>query len=173
MYAIAKTDIMADTKNNDQQKVKELIEEIRINTFITKDASGKLTGRPMGTSKVEDDGSLWFFTNEYSGKTNDISHNSEVFLTYASPSKNSYVTIDGIASLSDDKAKMEELWNPSMKAWFPEGLDDPKIQLIKVDPTKAEYWDGNSSKIVLAFNMLKAVVTGKEYNAGEHGKVDL
>lgn len=160
--------------HNDQfEKIKELINDVRINMFITKDQSGKLTGRPMGTIKVEDDGTLWFFTNEYSSKTDDISHNSEVYLSYSSPSKNSYVTIDGTAVLSDDREKMKELWNPSMKAWFPDGLDDPKIQLIKVTPVEGEYWDNTSSKIVLAFQMLKAAVTGKEFSEGEHGKVAL
>jgi len=164
---------MQHSQNDQLEKIKELIEDVRINMFITKDQNGKLTGRPMGSVKVEEDCTLWFFTNEYSSKTDDISHNNEVFLAYNSPSKNSYVTIDGIAELSDDKEKIKELWNPSMKAWFPEGLDDPKIQLIKVTPVSGEYWDNTSSKIVLAFNMLKAAITGKEYSEGEHGKVNL
>ncbi|MCP9750081.1 pyridoxamine 5'-phosphate oxidase family protein [Ferruginibacter sp. HRS2-29] len=164
---------MQPSQNDQLEKIKDLINDVRINMFITKDENGRLTGRPMGTIKVEEDGTLWFFTNEFSSKTDDISHNNEVFLSYSSPSKNSYVCIDGIARLSDDREKIKELWNPTMKAWFPEGLDDPKIQLIEVTPVSGEYWDGTSSKIVLAFNMLKAAVTGKEYSEGEHGKVNL
>ncbi len=156
-----------------QAKIKELIEDIRINTFITKEAGGKLQGRPMSTVEVDHEGCLWFFTNEYTGKTKDISHNKEVYLTYASPSTNSYVVIDGTAALNDDAEKIKELWNPSLKAWFPEGLDDPKIQLIKVIPIHAEYWDGTSSKVVLAYQKLKAVITGKEFNDGEHSEVNL
>lgn len=155
-----------------QAKIKELIEDICVNTFITKDAGGKLQGRPMSTVEVDQDGCIWFFTNEYTGKTNDISHNKEVYLTYASPSKNSYVVIDGTAELNDDANKIKELWNPSLKAWFPEGLDDPKIQLIKVLPAHAEYWDGTSSKVVHAYQMLKAVITGKEFDDGDHGEVN-
>jgi general stress protein 26 len=42
---------------------------------------------------------------------------------------------------------MKELWNPIMKAWFPEGLHDPKILLVKAEPEEVEYWDNSSSKI--------------------------
>lgn len=164
---------MERTQNEQFEKIKKLIEDIRINIFITKDQQGKLTGRPMSTIEVEDDGTLWFFTNEYTSKTDDISHNNEVFLTYASGSQASQITISGIATLSDDQERMKELWNPSLKAWFPDGPDDPNMQLIKVTPVEAEYWDSSASKIVIAFNMIKAMVTGKEYDEGEHGKVNL
>jgi len=127
----------------------------------------------MATAKMDEDGSLWFFTNEYSGKVEEISDKNEVLVCYASTSENSYVTINGIASLNDERSKIEELWNPSMKAWFPKGLDDKKILLIKVDPYEAEYWEGSASKIVVAFNIAKSLATGKRYDQGEHGKINL
>lgn len=164
---------MGTTANDQIEKIKNLIESINVGMMITKETTGGLKGRPMGTAKVEDDGSLWFFTNEYTSKVDDISHNSEVYITYASPSKNSYLTLNGQGELNDDRTQIEALWNPSMKAWFPEGLDDPKIMLIKVTPVEAEYWDGSSNKIIVAYHMLKAAVTGKHYDDGEHGKVQL
>ena len=161
---------MNQSQNENFTKITELIEDVRINIFVTMDTNGPLRGRPMSTVKVDEEG-IWFFTNEYSGKSKEISHNNEVFLSYSSPSKNSYVALNGVASLVNDREKIEELWNPAMKAWFPEGLDDPKIQLIKVTPSSAEYWDSSSNKIVIAYNMLKAAVTGEEYDEGEHGTV--
>ena len=163
---------MEDQKEQ-MEKFKELINEVRTCIFITKSGEGKLKGRPMAAAKVEDDGSIWFFTNEYSGKVAEVSHESEIFLTFSSPSKNSYVVLTANATLSDDKAKMKELWNPFTKAWFPEGLDDPKILLIKADPKEVEYWDNSSNKVVVLFNMIKAAVTGKQYSEGEHGKLSV
>lgn len=58
-----------------------------------------------------------------------------------------------------------------VKAWFPEGSEDPNLILIKVKPVVAEYWDSTSSKMVVAFNMLKAIVTGEEYDEGHHDKI--
>ena len=60
-----------------------------------------------------------------------------------------------------------------LKAWFPEGLDDPKIALLKVDILQGEYWDASSSKIVQFFKILKSIVKGKEYEGGENKKVSL
>ncbi|MEP6711046.1 MAG: pyridoxamine 5'-phosphate oxidase family protein [Ferruginibacter sp.] len=155
------------------QKFKDLINEIKTCILITKSAVGKLKGRPMATAKVDDDGSIWFFTNEYSGKVEEISHQNEILLSYSSPSKNSYVVLSAKAVLSDDRQKIKELWNPLMKAWFPQGLDDPNILLVKAEPEEIEYWDSSANKIVILFDMLKSAVTGKEYSEGEHGKLSV
>jgi general stress protein 26 len=35
-----------------------------------------------------------------------------------------------------------------MKAWFPDGLDDPDLALLRVHVEAAEYWDSPSSTMV-------------------------
>lgn len=72
-----------------------------------------------------------------------------------------------------DKAKAEELWNPILKAWFPKGLEDPELALLKVEIGKAEYWDLPSGKMIQLAGFVKAIVTGRQVNPGEHEKVDL
>jgi general stress protein 26 len=164
---------MKDSKDPELEKIKDIIEDIRIATLVTKDNDGPMRGRPMATAEVDDDGTLWFFTDEYSAKVEEISEKKEVLVSYASKSQNAYVMINGTASLIDDRKKIEELWKPAMKAFFPKGLDDKKILLIRVDGEQAEYWEGSSSRIVIAFNVARSIATGKQYNQGEHGKVDL
>lgn len=158
--------------NEHFKKFEELIEDIKIAMLVTKSANGKDRGRPMSTAQLDDDGHLWFFTNEFSGKVAEVSVNNEVFLSYASPSRNSYVTINGLAELVDDKTKMSVLWNPVYKVWFPEGLDDPKILLLKITAQEVEYWDG-PNKIAMAVKMLRAYVSGEEFEGGEHEKISL
>ncbi len=154
------------------EQFRELVEDIKTAMLITQAENGKLSGRPMGTAEIDKEGNIWFFTNEFSKKVAEISHESKVLLSYASPSKNSYISVNGIASLVDDKEKIKALWNPMLNAWFPEGLDDPKLLLIKVDPQEAEYWESSSSKIVLGLKMIKAIFKGEVYNEeGEHGKL--
>ncbi len=161
-----------ESKSEQLKKFKGLVEDVNICMMITRDAAGKASARPMANAKVEEDGSVWFFTNEFSGKVEEISQQNEIFLTYASPSSNSYVAFNAKATLSDDKNKIDELWTPAMKAWFPEGKQDPKILLIQARPIEAEYWDNSSSKIIMLFSMLKAAVTG-HYTEGEHGKLKI
>ncbi|WP_423149609.1 pyridoxamine 5'-phosphate oxidase family protein [Rubrolithibacter danxiaensis] len=163
---------MENNSSTELEKLKELIEEVQIAMLCTK-YENKLQARPMSTAKVDEDGSIWFFTNEYSCKAEQVEDDPEVCLAYSSPSKNSYVSVLGKAQLVDDKTRMEEFWNPAVKAWFPQGLEDAKLVLLKVKPYQAEYWDSSSSKMVTLFNMLKAVVTGEKYDEGEHGKINL
>lgn len=68
---------------------------------------------------------------------------------------------------------MKELWKPFLKAWFPKGLDDPDLALLKVTVTEAEYWDTSSSPVVHAVGLAKALVKGETYQPGEHEKIDL
>ncbi len=135
--------------------------------------SENLSGRPMGINKIDEDGTMWFFTKKSSYKIDDIERGKNISIAIANDSSNNYLMIHGTCSLSEDKTKMKELWNPIMKAWFPLGLEDADMILIKVIPNEVNYWDNASSKMVILFNMLKAIVTGEEYNEGEHGKINL
>ncbi len=162
---------MNSPSENDLKKFKDLVNEIKITALITHSQKEGLKGRPMSTAGVDASGDLWFFTNEFSGKVAEIASNNEVILSYASRSDNSYVIVKGKSELVDDKNKMQALWNPVLKVWFPEGLNDPSIMLLKVEPGEVEFWDGSSNKIVVVFKMLKAFLSGDEYNDGEHKKI--
>jgi general stress protein 26 len=162
--------------NNDSiKKIRELIQDIDYAMLTTVDSDGKLHSRPMATNReVEFDGDVWFFTYVNSLKVDEINHRHEVNVSYAAPNKQSYVSLSGIAEVIRDRHKLEELWQPQLKAWFPKGLDEPEIALIKVNVEKAEYWDSPSSIIANAISLAKAVTTGKPAsNVGEHEKVEL
>ena len=153
-------------------KLNELIKDVKICMMITHD-NNEIKGRPMATTAATKDGVLWFFTSSSSEKYNEILHDDQIALSYSDPSDNTYVIVNGTAAISRDKAKIKELWNPFVKAWFPDGIDDPHLVLIKVELHKAEYWDSNSSSMVVFLHMLKSIVTGEQYDEGEHGKISL
>ena len=161
---------MKNEKNIEILKTK--IEEVRICLFTTISEKDEFSSRPMATAKVEDDGNIWFFTNEYSLKSKEISKENQITLGYSSPSDNTYITVNGKAELVDDRLRKEAYFSAPVKAWFPDGIDDPRLILVKVTPHTAEYWDGSSSKVVVVFNMLKAIVTGEQYEGGQHDKIN-
>lgn len=154
------------------EKIKELTEGIDF-CMLTTDDGGVLRSRPMSTQQTDFDGDLWFFTSEDTHKVEEIEKDNRVAVAYSNPGKNTFVSISGKASISKDKAKMEELWSPVLKAWFPEGLDDPKLCLLKVESEQAEYWEGSSSTLVQLFGMVKAIATGQEADYGENKKLQL
>jgi general stress protein 26 len=122
---------------------------------------------------VDDEGNLWFFTNEYSGKVDEIEHHHDVLLNYNDTSADLYIVVNGRAELVDDKAKMKELWNPVLKLWFPDGLEDERLKLLKVVTHEVEYWNAGSSKIERVFKSVKSLVKGEVYRDDDHKKVTL
>ncbi len=155
------------------QKVNELIKGIHIAMLTTMDEDATLHSRPMGTQQVEFDGDLWFFTSASSGKASEVKRVSNVNVSYSAPDHNRYVSISGRGQLIHDKAKMKELWNPIYKAWFPDGLDDPDLTLLKVTVEQAEYWDSPSGKVVQLIGFVKAIATGQQSQMGENEKITL
>jgi len=154
---------MTTTDNQDRKRLRELIEKIELAMMVTIDGE-ELRARPMTTSQMDEDGNLWFFSNEFTAKTEEIMKEHHVNLSYADKASNSYVSISGTASMVQDKAKINELWNPILKAWFPNGKDDPDMTLIKVVPQSSEYWDSSASKMVQLFKISKAIIKGETYH---------
>jgi general stress protein 26 len=163
---------MADKRSDAIKKLDEMIEGIDFCMLTTIDR-GHLRSRPMSTQQFEFDGDLWFFTSDNTHKVEEIANDGRVNVAYSDPSNNRYVSVSGRASLSKDRAKIEELWNPAHKAWFPDGLDDPHLALLKVEVEEAEYWDSPSSTIVQIAGFVKAIATGTEMDYGENKKLQL
>jgi len=153
-------------------KLKELLEDIDF-AMLTTISGGKLRSRPMSTQKFDFDGDLWFFTSDQTHKVEEIEADSRVNVAYADPDDNTYVSVFGRAERVKDRAKIEELWNPILKAWFPDGLDDPTLCLLKVKVEEAEYWDSSNSKIVQLVGFIKALATGQEADGGDYGRINL
>jgi general stress protein 26 len=148
-------------------KLKEIISKRRVGMLGT--YSGKeLNFRPMSHVDVDDTGKIWFFTSLTSLKADELERNSSVILTYANESDNSYLSLNGMAFLNTDRTKMKELFNPFIKAWFPDGLNDPKICLLVVQPDEFEYWSTNENKVITSIKMLWAAMTSTQPPIGEH-----
>jgi general stress protein 26 len=105
----------------------EKIKDVRFAMLTTAKPDGRLRTRPMATQEVAFGGDLWFFTDANSAKVKEIQANPQVTLGYADPGKNLWVSVTGAAEISRDRAKMKELWNPVLKAFFPDGLPSTSI----------------------------------------------
>ena len=155
-------------------KFEELISDIKFAMLTTQAPDGVLRSRPMATLKAPFEGDLWFFTADDSPKVDEISREHHVCVSYAEPSRQKYVSVSGLATLVRDRQRIQELWTPAAKAWFPGGVDDPHLGLLRVRVNAIEYWDSPSSKMVQLFGFMKAVATGQRLeNAGEHKKVNV
>ena len=162
-----------ETFPHDAQHLFEMISHIKFAMLTTLDEDGSLRSRPMANKQADEfDGSLWFFTHASSHKVDEVEKQSEVNVSFSDPDKQSYVSISGKAELVRDRAKAEELWTPYTKLWFQNGLDDPDLAMLKVTVVKAEYWDGPSSKMVQAFGIAKAAISGDYSTLSENKKIN-
>ena len=168
---------MSDSKTpvtHDLSKLFEKIKDVRIAMLSTFDEQHALHSRPMGTIKPGTDGALYFFTDKDSAKVYEVKKDNKVNLSYANPSDNVYVSVSGTASAYRDEAKIAELWSEDMRAWFPEGKEDPNIMILKVTIEKGEYWDSPSGVLSRAYGYLRAVATGeasKDDDVNQHAQV--
>lgn len=167
------TFITMTTTEKKLEKVKELIKKTRIGMLTTFDGDGRLHSRPMATVDIDADGNVWFLTDKTSHKAEEIADEPRVCVGYADIDNQNYISIGGVAELLDDREKLQALWNPAYHAYFPRGLDDPDLCLLKVISTHVEYWDSPSSAVVHLVGLASAVVTGKRHLAGEHESLNL
>ena len=161
------------TRTDDLEKLRELVKDIDFCMLTTVDKQGDMRSRPMSANgDIDPNGDLWFFTSASSHKVSEVSQSPKVNVSFADPENQHYVSITGTAQLVRDRKKIDELWKPEFKMWFPEGKDDPEVALLRISLEKAEYWDSPSSTIGYALSFVSSLVTGKEADFGENKKLE-
>ena len=123
------------------RRLATMIRGINVAMLTSRAADGSLRSRPMVSPDVEFDGTLWFFTQGGSDKAAEVALNPQVNVSYVSAAEHRYVSLSGRAILVDEPEKKKELWSPEHRPWFPQGLDDPDLKLLRIDVERAEYWD--------------------------------
>jgi general stress protein 26 len=154
-----------------RETVTKLLGEARFAMVTTMDAEGRLLAQPMTTQDVEFDGDLWFFCERSARLVSHLERDSHTGVTTSS--SDAWVSLDGHATVVDDRAKIKELWNAAVGAWLPNGPDDPNVVLIKFAADKAEYWSTPGGHVATAISFAKAKITGNRFEGGDHESVDL
>ncbi|QJE97761.1 pyridoxamine 5'-phosphate oxidase family protein [Luteolibacter luteus] len=127
---------------------------------------------PMQVQDVENDGTLWLFSGADSVHNAHIGLDPRVQLMFCNGGKHEYLAIHGRAEITTEIHKVDELWTPAVKTWFPQGKDDPNLTLIAVHPEKVHYWDTKDGKLVAMGKMLVGAVTGKRLELGIEGDLN-
>jgi len=160
-----------------------LAEKIRIALFTTWDGEQQRI-RPLSANVDRDRHEICFLVGAQGGTTlaravgapsltlvEQIERYPTVSLAFADQGASDYVTISGQAGVSNDRARIKELWSPFAKAWW-DSADDPDIRLVTFTPESAEVWEGPNKLIAYAV-MLTAAATGAKPAVGDHGAVRL
>lgn len=159
------------TREEDLAAIARLIHGIRFAMVTFHNAQGHLHAQPMTTQEREFDGDLWFVASRQSDLIHSVAERRAVNVSYAQEGRG-YVSLYGNAELVEDRAKLDELWSDFYKAYFPEGKEDPNVQLLKIKVEGAHYWESDG-KLNNIFQVAKSLVTGQTPHLGESGSVKL
>jgi general stress protein 26 len=130
-------------------KFRKLIGHSPICLFTTMLEQQPLKTRPMAVRKICDQGNFWFLSSIDSHKNIEIALDERVQLFFSNAPAMEFMSAYGKGTIITDKHKVKELWNQTPKTWFIEGVDEPTLSIIKVEPLNIEYWDVKRGKMAL------------------------
>jgi general stress protein 26 len=154
-------------------KIKEITGKAKTCFFCTSTPAGGIDGRPMAVQQVDDLGNLWFLSSDDSHKNAALAADASVTLFFQGSAHSDFLVIDGTATVSKDKNKIHELWEPIIKTWFTGGEDDPRITVIKVAPTGGYYWDTKHGSFVAGVKMMIGAALGRTMDDSIEGKINV
>ena len=154
-------------------KINELVKGKQIAMLTSVSEDGSFHARPMAVLDVDFDGDVWFFTAKDAPKVAQIEKESRVNVAYSDPGNQDYVSLAGHAKLVIDQALNKKYWQPQFEAWFPGGVEDPQLALLKIEVDGAEYWDSPSSTVAHVKGFIQSKISGEQGPVGENAKVDL
>jgi general stress protein 26 len=155
-------------------KVREIADKAKSCFFCTSVSSpGPSNARPMSVQKVDDDGNIWFLSAKDSHKNAELQTDPSARLFFQGSPHSDFLQLEGRATISTDRAMIDELWEPIAKNWFTEGKDDPRITVIRFEPSEGYYWDTKHGYAVAGVKMMLGAVTGKTKDDSVEGRVRL
>ncbi|WP_207535102.1 pyridoxamine 5'-phosphate oxidase family protein [Desertivirga arenae] len=155
-------------------KLKELVEKAETCFFCSDIKTGlPFSTRPMAAQKVDEEGNIWFLSSNDSNKNAEINADPFVQLLFQGRKHSAFLSVYGISEISEDRTKIDELWDPIMKTWFQGGKDDPRISILKVIPHQSYYWDTKHGEAVSFLKMAASVVSGKTMDDSIEGNLEV
>jgi len=158
------------TGDRNQQRVWDLMKKIGFAMLVTHDGD-KLRARPMSAYLARDENMIYFLTDARRHKDEEIAKNPGINLSFADAGSQTYVSLTGTATVSNDRGKIRDLFSTTAKAWW-DSAEDPNIRVLKVTPEDAEFWDSPGT-VISYVKMAAAAISGSRPDIGDNRKVSL
>lgn len=156
------------------RELAELIRKYDTALLTTRGPDGHYHTRPMAIQQREFDDEIWFATSSRSEKTEDIRNDEHCAVSFFKGDRGpTYVSMSGLADLVHDREKIRQLWDPTWKAWFPEGRDSEDLVLIRFRPEHAEWVHPKTGKPQVWATMARRLLTHERVEPAEKREMDL
>ena len=154
----------------DHELLWNMIKDIRFGMLTHRHPDGSLHAHPLTTQNrsLGEDGLLHFFVSRQTELGQRLRLDGNVNIAYVDPAKDIYLSLAAHASIKDDVALKQRLFNALDKAWFPGGVDDPNLELVEAQIRHAEYWNVKESKLTQLLKVATAAATHQQVQIGEH-----
>ena len=120
-------------------------------------------GQPMTAQLSDGDGGpIWFFSSKDVDLVKAVRTRHRATAHFVSKGHDLFATIHGELVIDDDRATIDRLWNRFVAAWYEDGKDDPRLQLLRLDPERAQIWL-NESSVFSGVKLLLGRDPKKEY----------
>jgi general stress protein 26 len=156
------------------QKLREMVDKIDIGmlcSFVSQ--SDYPHAVPMSRQEADGQGNIWFLFSAESETCRNILKNNKVSLLYGHPGDYNFLSINGIAEISQDQSRIDKYWNKMMEGWFEKGKEDPRIRVLKVIPHEAHYWDNKYNKLMTVLKVAASAVSGAKMDIGREGELNI
>ena len=146
----------------------KLIDGIETAMLTTRRQDGSLVSRAMQTQRRTAGVDLWFMSNWFAEKLDEIAVDPHVNVSYYRDRTREWVSVSGRAIISRDRQLIRGLYQPDWKAWLGDeggerdgSAEDPRIALILVTAESVTYSKKDRPTPVVLFNLVKAMITGE------------
>ena len=149
-------------------------------TQLKKDLWSRMSASPFVMVGLEDGGhsipltaqldedqvdTIFFFV----GRDNRLIKGGAAMAQFVSKGHDFFACLAGTARVDNDFATIDKLWSNQAEAWFPQGKDDPNLELLRFDIESAELWETDmsiSGKLKMLFGG-----TVRSDETGSHARV--
>lgn len=157
---------------NGLQKMRSLLTNTHVLMMATNLGKIPFSACPMTLQDMDKNGGLWFFTPRDSDHFKDIETDNRVQLLAVNEQEQTYLSIYGNATHIVDDSKVDELWNPMLKAWFT-GKKDTNLGLLNINMESAYYWNYGENRMVSLHPLSHITAAGNLTVTEEKGHINL
>lgn len=159
---------------NAVEKIREMVDRSGTCFFRT-DASldDSHSARPMSVQKTDANGDLWFLSAIDSTKNRELAEKPNANLFFQGSEYSDFLELIGTVRVTQEKSRIDELWDPMVGNWFTEGKDDPRVTVLQFTPTAGYYWDNKHGDLVAGVKIMIGAITGNTMDDSIEGKIEV
>ena len=155
---------------HEERPLDELIGSGRTIAMVMTMVGEAHTSRPVTCVEVTARRLSFLVSREVEWVADILAGEATVHVTVADTKENTYLSLQGSASVTADVDEIQRLWTPVSKVWFT-GPDDPRLAILRFDVSAGHYWDGPSGAIRQGISIMRAMIEGDETALGTSGPV--